>query len=254
MELLRCIKSLISFLIFFLFSAQAVWAISDEEIRQNQGELQGKQVGERIAFWAERFIGTPYDEDPEGDYVTRAVIAADEKVDCMYLTFRAAELALGRNPEEAVQIALQKRFHSQGRLQNGKVLNYEDRFAYGEDMIESGKWGEEITSLLGRTVRIKGSRGRDFYEVLFPVEVLRGMEKLRDGDLLFFYKFPEKRMQGEGVGHMGIVKTEESAGKKEVFMIHASGRKNKGGVVKKVLLPGYVSQMPFIGVKVTRFQ
>ena len=250
---MRWIKLLISFFIFFLFSGQVGWAISDEEIHEKQGELQGKQVGKRIAFWAERFVGTPYDEDPEGDYVTRAVIAADEKVDCMYLTFRAAELALSHNPEEAVQIALRKRFHSRGLLREGKVLNYEDRFAYGEDMIESGKWGEEITSHLGRTVRIKGSRGRDFYEILSPVEVMRGMEKLRDGDLLFFFKFPEKRMKGEGVGHMGIVKTEESAGKKEVFMIHASGRKNKGGVVKKVLLPEYVSQMPFIGVKVTRF-
>jgi hypothetical protein len=251
---MRWIKPLISFFIFFLFSGQVGWAISDEEIRQKQGELQGKRVGERISFWAERFIGTPYDEDPEGDYVSRAVIAADEKVDCMYLTFRAAELALSHNPEEAVQIALQKRFHSRGLLKDGKVRNYEDRFAYGEDMIESGKWGEEITSRLGQTVRIKGSRGRDFYEILFPVEVMRGMERLQDGDLLFFMKFPEKRMKGEAVGHMGIVKTEESAGKRGVFMIHASGGKTKGGAVKKVLLPQYVSQMPFIGVKVTRFQ
>ncbi len=247
-------KFLFPLLVSFSFFAQPGWTISNEEIRLKQDELQGKPVGERIAFWAERFIGTPYDEDPDGDYVTRAVIEADERVDCMYLTFRSAELALSQTPEEAVQIALQKRFHSRGILKDGKVMNYEDRFAYGEDMIESGKWGEDITARVGRTVRIKGSRERNFYEILFPVEVMRGMEKLRDGDLLFFMKFPEKRIVGEGVGHMGIVKIEESSGKKEVFMIHASGQKSKGGAVKKVLLREYVSKMPFIGVKITRFQ
>jgi hypothetical protein len=247
------IKFLFFFPVFLFFSAQLGWAIPDEEIRQRQDELQEKQVGERIAFWAERFVGTPYDEDPKGDYVSRAVIAADEKVDCMYLTFRAVELALSHNPEEAVQIALRKRFHSRGILKDGKVINYDDRFEYGEDMIESGKWGKEITSRLGRTVRIKGSRGQDFYEILFSVELMRGRGKLKNGDLLFFMKFPEKRMKGEGVGHIGFVKTEESAGKREVFLIHAGGLKNKGGAVKKVLLKDYIDKMPFVGVRITRF-
>lgn len=247
------IKTLFSLSIILLFSARLGWTIPDEEIRQKQGELQGKRLGERIAFWAERFVGTPYDEDPKGDYVSRAVIAADEKVDCMYLTFRSVELAFSHNAEEAVQVALQKRFHSGGVLQDGKVVNYDDRFEYGEDMIESGKWGEEITSRLGPTVRIQGSRGRNFYEILFPAEMVGGLGKLKSGDLLFFMKFPEKRVSGEGVGHIGIVKTEKIAGKREVFLIHAGGLKNKGGTVKKVLLSEYISRMPFIGMKVTRF-
>jgi len=251
---LSCVKLLFSSLIYFLFCVHLGWAIPEEEIRQKQGELQGKEVGEKIAFWAERFVGTPYDEDPQGDYVTRAVIIADEKVDCMYLTFRAAELALSHTPEEAVRMALRKRFHSRGVLKDGKVVNYDDRFEYGEDMIESGKWGKEITSRLGRTARIKGSRGRDFYEILFPVEAMRGMGRMKSGDLLFFMKFPEKRMVGEGVGHIGSVKIEGSGGKREVFLIHAGGTKNKGGAVKKVLLAEYIARMPFIGVKVTRFQ
>ena len=74
--------------IFVLLWAQLGQAIPDEEIREKQGELQGKPVGEKIAFWAERFVGTPYDEDPQGEYVTKATIVADERVDCMYLTFR----------------------------------------------------------------------------------------------------------------------------------------------------------------------
>ena len=60
-------------------------------------------------------------------------------------------------------------------------------------------------------------------------------------------------MVGEGVGHIGIVKTEESAGKKEVFLIHAGGLKDKGGAVKKVLLKDYLNKMPFIGLRITRF-
>ena len=51
---------------------------------------------ERIAFWAEQYIDVPYDTDPWGDYVRKNVIVADERVDCMYLTFRSVELALGR--------------------------------------------------------------------------------------------------------------------------------------------------------------
>ncbi|MBU1208199.1 MAG: hypothetical protein KKH04_14925 [Proteobacteria bacterium] len=247
------IKSLFFLPVFLFFAAQLGWAIPDEEIHRKQGELQGKRVGERIAFWAERFVGTPYDEDPKGDYVSRAVIVADEKVDCMYLSFRAVELALSHNPEEAVQIALQKRFHSRGMLKDGKVINYDDRFEYGEDMIHSGKWGKEITFQMGRTIRIKGSRGRDFWEILPSAELIRGMAKLKSGDLIFFMKFPEKRMVDEGVGHMGIVKIEELAGRREIYLIHASGLKNKGGAVKKVLLKDYIDKMPFVGVKITRF-
>ena len=248
------IKFLFSLPLFLFFSAQLVWGIPDEEIRRMQGDLRGKHVGERIAFWAERFVGTPYDEDPQGAYVSRSVIVADDKVDCMYLTFRAVELALGHDPEEAVQIALQKRFRFRGILKDGKVMNYDDRFEYGEDMIASGKWGKEITSQIGRTIRIQGSRGKDFWKILPTEELMRKMEILKSGDLLFFMKFPKKRTVDEGVGHIGIVKVEELAGRRTVYVIHAGGIKNKGGTVKKILLPEYISRMPFVGVKITRFE
>ncbi|MCX8118438.1 MAG: hypothetical protein N3G78_10960 [Desulfobacterota bacterium] len=183
-----------------------------------------------------------------GEYVTRSVIVADERVDCMYLTFRAVELALSQSPEEAIQVALERRFRSRGLLRDGKVVNYEDRFEYGEDMVFSGKWGREITQTLGRTERIKGSRGRDNVEVL-PAEVLvRNRDRLRNGDLLFFVKRPEKRIREEIVGHIGIVKVDG-----EVHLIHAAGTKGKGGEVRKVMLKEYLKTMPFIGVMVTRF-
>ena len=248
------IKSFFPLAVLLFFSVQLGRAIPDEEIRQKQGELQGKTVGEKIALWAERFVGTPYDKDPLGEYVTKATLVADERVDCMYLTFRAVELALSKTPEEAIQIALDKRFHSRGILQDGKVINYEDRFDYGEDMIPSGKWGRNVTGEMGRTTRIKGSRGRDFYEILPPREIKRGMKKLQSGDIFFFMTRPEKRKVNEAVGHIGIIKVEGNPTLKEIYLIHAGGSKNKGGSVKKVLLQEYVSRMSFVGVIITRFE
>jgi hypothetical protein len=241
------------FIWVFIF-AEISLAIPDGEIQKIQAGLQGKTTGEKIAFFAERFAGTPYDEDLQGEYVSKAAIVADERVDCMYLTFRSVELALSHTPEEAVQIALEKRFHSQGILKDGRVVNYDDRFQYGEDMIQSGKWGREITSEIGRTIRIQGSRGRDFWEILPPGEIKQGLKKIKSGDIFFFFTPPERRKVKEGVGHIGFVKIEERPGGKEFYLIHASGSKNKGGTVKKVSLPDYISKMPFMGVKITRFE
>jgi hypothetical protein len=173
----------------------------------------------------------------------------------MYLTFRAVELALGNTPEEAIQIALEKRFRSKGILKDGKVINYDDRFEYGEDMLESGKWGSEVTYKIGKAVKIKGSRGKDWVDVLQSNEILKGVERLRSGDIVFFVTKPEKRKVGEIIGHIGIIKVEKNGketGMEKVFLIHAGGTKGKGGMVKKVLLKDYISHMPFIGVKITR--
>jgi len=237
----------IPFLVLLLLGTS--FALSEKEIQKFQSLLTERRVGERVAFWAEKFMGTPYDKDPLGEYVTKAVIVVDERVDCMYLTFRTVELSLSHTPEEATQIALEKRFHSKGILKEGKVLNYNDRFEYGEDMISSGKWGREITLDIGNTVRIKGSRGRDFVDILLRDELYRGLGKVKSGDIIFFIKKPEERKLGEIVGHIGILKIEQD---QQAYLIHASGTKERGGLVKKVLLKDYVSQMPFIGVKITR--
>jgi hypothetical protein len=237
----------IPFLVFLFFGTS--FALTEGEIQKFQILLMGRPVGERVAFWAEKFIGTPYDKDPLGEYVSRAAIVADERVDCMYLTFRVVELAISHTPAEAIQVALDKRFHTRGILKEGKVANYEDRFEYGEDMISSGKWGREITHEIGVTLKIKGSRGREVADTLSSEELFKGMKKLKDGDILFFIKKPEERRVGEIVGHIGILKVEQNH---EVYLIHASGTKERGGRVKKVLLKEYASQMPFIGVKITR--
>jgi len=236
---------------------QPCFGLTDEEVQKYQSLWKEKPIGERIALWAEKFVGVPYDSDPLGEYVSRATIVADERVDCMYLTFRAVELALSRTPEEAIQIALDKRFHSKGVLKEGRVINYDDRFEYGEDMVESGKWGKEVTSEVGRVTKIKGSRGKEFVEVLSRDELIRGMNGLKSGDILFFATKPEKRKVGEIIGHMGIIKVEKGERNpkgRKFFLIHASGTKEKGGVVKKVLLNEYLSRTDFLGVKITRFE
>ncbi len=229
-------------------------AFPQAEIQEIQNNLAEKPLGERIAYWAEKFVGTPYDGDPLGAYVTRKVIVADDRVDCMYLVFRSVELALSSSPEEAIKMALEKRFHNKGIIIDGQVINYEDRLAYGEDMIFSGKWGKEVTSQIGQTIFIKGIRGKDLWAILPPNELLAGAQNLRTGDLIFFVKYPKQRQKDEGIGHMGIVKIEKKNDQTEVFLIHASGLKNKGGAVKKVPLPEYLARMPFMGVMVTRFE
>jgi hypothetical protein len=235
-----------------LFMTGICFAFTGGEILSLQSALKDRPVGERIAATAEKFIGTPYDPDPLGAYVTKAAVVADGEVDCMYLVFRAVEIALTSTPEEAVTMALQMRFHSRGVLHNGKVVNYDNRYRYGEDMIESGKWGGEITATLGKTVRVEGTRGKAFPAVLTSRELLKGIEKLRNGDIVFFIKDPAKKVEGELVGHIGIVRA-EAVPHGAVYLIHASGTKGKGGMVKKVRLKDYIGRMPFIGARITRF-
>jgi hypothetical protein len=252
----KLLKILAFTFLFHLF-LQPCFALTEEEIQRFQSVLTEKPVGERIASWAEKFVGTPYDMDPMGEYVTKATLVADERVDCMYLTFRAVELALSRTPEEAISIAQEKRFHSKGILKEGKVVNYDDRFEYGEDMVSSGKWGREVTGEIGKTHRMEGSRGKDFLKILSSDELFRDIGRLKSGDILFFIKKPEERKVGEIVGHIGIIKVEESPKNRkdrEIYLIHASGTKERGGRVKKVLLKEYLSKMPFIGTQITRFE
>ncbi|MFA4829171.1 MAG: hypothetical protein WC594_08120, partial [Thermodesulfovibrionales bacterium] len=257
--------------VFILFShIPAHSFMSDTEIASFQKEIAGKPVGERIALWAEKFVGTSYDPDPLGEYVTKKVIVADERVDCMYLSFRAVELAMSLTPEEAVNIALDKRFVNKGRIDSkGNVVNYEDRFQYGEDMIDSGRWGREITEEFGKITVITGSRGKEKVKIISKKAMLNcsngssGLNcfsKLKNGDFIFFIKAVEKRKVGEIVGHIGIVKTEvrsqksevrnneeqraESREQRAIYLIHAGGVKNKGGEVKKVRFSEYINSMP----------
>ena len=236
-------------IILLLFPTVSLAVMTDSRIASLQRELADRPAGDRIAFWAEKFLKTPYDPDPLGEYVTRRAIVADERMDCMYLVFRAVELGLGKDPSDSVRIALDKRFAGRGKFVQGKVLNYEDRFQYGEDMIDSGKWGKEITSAFGKTITVTGSRGRKRVVMVAPGETAGHLDLFSNGDIVFFIKSPEKRVSDEIVGHMGIIKREAG----NVYLIHASGVKNRGGRVKKVLFSDYLASMPFIGIRVSRF-
>lgn len=223
------------------------------DIDAYQKEISGKPVGERIALWAERFIGTPYDIDPLGEYVTKKVIVADGRVDCMYLTFRSVELALSHTPEEAIAVALDKRFINKGITKAGLVSNYEDRFQYGEDMLYSGKWGRDITPELGKLTYVKGSRGKERVAMISKGSIRRSektVSALKNGDLIFFVKAVSKRLVEEVVGHIGIIKKEGDS----LYLIHAGGKKKKGGVVKKAVFRDYVKSMPFVGIMAGRIE
>jgi hypothetical protein len=233
---------------------QPVLPITAGEINALEPRLRESPVGNRIAFWAEQFIGTPYDMDPLGDYVTRAAIVADERVDCMYLTFRAVELALTSSPEGAIDKALTTRFHTQGVLRDGRVTNYDERYQDGIDMIKSGKFGAEITTRLGKARQIVEPTSSDPIDFLPAVEIQRGMDRLNTGDIVYFVRDPSKRSVGGVIAHMGIIKVEMTNGGSAhaVYLIHASGTKKRGGSVKKVLLDEYLSHMQHAGAKISR--
>jgi len=228
-----------------------------DEVLLAQARIGALSPGKRISYWAGRFIGTPYDTDPLGLYVRTNRIVADEKADCMYLTFRAVELAQSETPAQAIDKALALRFMTQGKLADGLVVNYDERYQYGEDMVFSGKWGKNITPDLGAIKQIAGSRGRDTVDIL-PKNILgtRALQKkLQDGDIIYWVKDPKKRVVEEIVAHLSIIHIKNS----KPYLIHAAGTKDRedapgGGVVKEVPFADYVRAMRFIGAFVTRFE
>jgi len=248
------VVSIIVFSIIFLIPP-LVHSFTDTEVARLQSTVRNRDTGERIAFWAEQFVGTPYDRDPRGEYVSRRVIVSDERVDCLYHAFRSLELALADTPGDAVQVALDKRFRAKGVMEKGVVMNYEDRFEYGEDMIDSGKWGKEITASVGKTTTVKGTRGKGPVDMLSTEELCSRTGRLRSGDFVFFIRNPKKRTRDELVGHIGIVKVEHGDGRRgdKVYLIHAKGTKKKGGVVRKVLLEDYLRKTSHIGARITRY-
>jgi cell wall-associated NlpC family hydrolase len=227
-----------------------------DEIMIAQTRVADLPLGRRIAWWAERFVGTPYDADPLGLYVRTNHIVADEKADCMYLTFRAVELARSSTPGEAIEQALDLRFRTHGVLRDGLVTNYGDRFQYGEDMVYSGKWGRNITDELGRTTTAKGSRGHDRVNILPKTTLATAafQKKLQDGDIIFWVKDPSKRVVDEIVAHLSFVRVKDG----RPYLVHASGVKDNGvrpghGEVKEVPFDEYLRGTKFVGAFVTRY-
>lgn len=243
-----------AFIIFFVMYLMAIpasgIAISEFEFNEVQGKLKDLPLGDRIAYWAELFIGTPYDPDPLGEYVRKRAVVADERVDCMYTTFRAIELSMSNQYADTVSKALDVRFKTHGKIdENGQILNYDERYEYGIDMVSSGKFGKDVSGKISRTVDIKGERGITSVSIVEAEAAIDSLKNIRNGDIIFFIKDPGKRVAAEIVGHIGIASVNEQG----IFLIHASGVKNGNGIVKKVELKEYLQNMPFAGIMVTRF-
>ena len=251
------IRISVAFALIAVLSTPSHAFLTEGEIARRQKEMASMDIGKRIAGWAEAFIGTSYDTDPLGAYVSERAVVVDDRVDCMYLTFRSVELAASTDPADAVQAALDKRFLTRGELApDGTVLNYDDRFQYAMDMISSNKWGSDVTGDLvpaSTTTVVPGSRGYGPVSIIPADSVLAALPGMQSGDIVFFVKDPARRVVGEIIGHIGII-TREADG---VYLIHASGRKNSegspSGHVVKVPLAAYARLMPFKGVVITRF-
>jgi len=207
-------------------------------------------IGEKITQCANKFIGTPYDTNPIGEYVFRNVITYDEKVDCMYFVFRCTEIALSNKEISSEQIALSQRFKTHGIISNGVVVNYQDRFAYADDMILSQKWGVDVSRKVGRISQIEGTRGVSFFNFVAKNDV--NLRNFQNGDIIFFVKSKNNRIIDEVIGHLGFIEIENG----NVYLIHASGLKKTetNGSVQKVLLANFLQKTKFIGVVVKRFE
>ena len=214
------------------------------------------EVGERIAFWADFFLGTPYDPLPIGNYVQNLSINEEDVFDCMSLTFRVLELTFAKNESSSLDNALYFRFKEMGisnPTNKAKVMTYEGRYEYGEDMIFSKKYGKIVNEEIGEPKKIEaGSHMGGLISALSFKEAGGNLNGFRSGDIIFFIKNPQNRMVGETIGHIGFIKREKG----KVYLIHAAGAKNKtDGKVTKLLFTDYMESRKntFLGVVVTRF-
>ena len=216
------------------------------------------ELGDKIAKYANSFVGTPYDRIPIGLYVQSRKLIIDDEIDCMYLVFRSVPLALadGDN-KKASDIACDKMFHDKCKLdKDGLVINYENRFDYSEDMIFSGKWGKSIYAENEMSVMAGSRHYKQFYYVKSQdfINSKKLQQRVQNGDILFLYKFPEKRSKlNEAIGHLGIIEVKNG----EIYFIHASGRKGYDvpqGKVVKVKLTSYLAtkKEKWAGIYLTR--
>lgn len=211
--------------------------------------LEGS-IGDRIVFYAKKFIGVPYDPDPMGAYVREKKIIYDWEVDCMYLVFRSVELAFAEGDDEkSVKVALDKRFRTTGILKDGYVINYEDRFEYGEDMFLSGKWGKVLEVNRNFIKEVYSSRLNMNIKYVPKRAYSKVRDLIKNGDIVFFVKDPSKSVKGEVVGHLGILEVSN-----DIYLIHAKGKKGRGGKVVRERFKDYLDKTQYLGFVVSRFE
>ena len=231
-------------------------------------QAKSNDIGNRIVKYANAFIGIPYDRIPIGLYVKERKLIADNEMDCMYFVFRTISLALAKGDNnKAQEIACDKMFNDKCIFdKKGFVSNYQNRFEYSEDMIASGKWGKSIFNK-NEMSKMQGSRMyKEFYYVKSDdfVGNQKLQKKIKNGDILFLYKYPEKRSKAqEAIGHLGILEVDKKT--KNIYFIHASGNKclkdecfkqHNQGAVKKILLNQYLQEKKekFVGIDILRIK
>lgn len=246
-----------SFLVACFFMALSCARIQYER-QFKKPENPNLSLGEKISFYADQFIGTPYDRILIGLYVDTRRLIADNEVDCMYLVFRSIPLALadGDN-KKAFDIACDKMFHDRCKLDSkGFVTNYETRFDYSEDMVMSGKWGKNIYKD-NQMTKMKGSRMYKYFPYIPSQEFINNQalqKEVKKGDIVFFVKRLDLRSPTTHaiIGHLGILDVIDG----KVYVTHASGSKTykkPQGKVVKVLLTDYLKDKTgFAGIYISR--
>ena len=170
-----------------------------DEIMIAQGQAAELPLGKRIVYWAGRFIGTPYDTDPLGLYVRTNRIVADEKADCMYLTFRAVELA---RIADAGHRRLSRRSPSASSPRAGSPTGWCRTTASASSTART--WcsaasggGTSPASWVQR--RPSRARAAAMRSSSFPssCSLSKKLQKqLQDGDIIYWVKDPKKRVVG----------------------------------------------------------
>ena len=174
------------------------------------------------------------------------------------------------NEQKAMNVALNNRFYTKGKLDaDGKVMNYDERYQYSEDVIADGKFGQSIFSN-DEMQEIDGERMHKKWFQLQIEDVInndviknnnlnqtneRIFDRIKTGDLVFFIRKKELREVGEIIAHLGVLEKTKNG---NVYVIHASGKKDpewKDAGVVRVRLDKYLKNKinKFSGIYITRF-
>jgi hypothetical protein len=246
-------------------------ALSSAEIDSLMDSVQGKTVGDRIAFWADTFFRDGrarylFGLDPDG-YVTAGRLVDDFQMDCVLFLYRTTELGRSASAREAVQFAFGTRFFGAGVndaiLPDGRVrYDHSSHLDYSEDMLKSGIWGKDVTSTIGPTQTDPGNERFPGGSLLFVPKDRINYAALKSGDIIYFVtdeKTPKgiESRSGKGalIGHIGILVRDGG----DPYLIHAakSGLAGyyEGGKVEKIPLRTYLERVDlFKGIMVGRIE
>jgi len=120
-----------------------------EEIR-NPDPLKRETIGERIAFWRGNLSAFLMIWTIRGTF--QATIVSDgDWIVCIWLSEQWN--CPKPYPWGGIQVALEEDSFKRCS-EDGHVVNYDDRFEYGK-ICWDGKWGKEITSSVGKTMKVK---------------------------------------------------------------------------------------------------